>query len=78
MNTQQAVRAPRVLRPTPIEWDLLEEAWEVEAEAKLSWWDSLIVAAARRSGCTRLDSEDLAHEMRIRTVGVRNPFRDKI
>ena len=76
-QAQQAVRALRVLRPTPIEWDLLEEAWEVETEAKLSWWDSLIVAAALRSGCTILYSEDLAHEMRIRTVGVRNPFRDE-
>jgi predicted nucleic acid-binding protein len=41
---------------------------------RLSWYDSLIVAAAQRAGCDRLYSEDLQHGQLFGTLRVENPF----
>ena len=40
----------------------------------LSFWDSLIVAAAASAHCTQLLTEDLQPGQTIRGVTVRNPF----
>lgn len=38
---------------------VMERAWDVEDRYGLSWWDSLIVAAALSAGCRWLLTEDL-------------------
>lgn len=40
----------------------------------LSWYDSLIVAAAIAGRCTTLFSEDLQHGQKFGTVQITNPF----
>lgn len=40
-----------------------------------SFYDSMIVASAVESGCTRLYSEDLQHGQRIQSLVIENPFR---
>lgn len=50
-------------------------AREIETRYRLSWWDSLIVAAAQLQDCTTLLTEDLKHGMDFDGVRVRNPFR---
>lgn len=40
-----------------------------------SFWDSLIVRAALRSGCKRLVTEDLQHGQRIEGLEIINPFQ---
>jgi predicted nucleic acid-binding protein len=40
----------------------------------LSFWDALIVEAARRAGATRLVSEDLQDGRRIAGVAIEDPF----
>ncbi len=52
----------------------LKAAFQIEQDAHLSFWDAMIVAAAARSGATRLFSEDLNHNQRIAGVLVVNPF----
>lgn len=42
---------------------------------KLSWWESLIVAAAEAAGCTTILSEDLGHGAHYFGIIVENPFR---
>lgn len=42
---------------------------------KLSWYDSLIVAAAAEAGCSVLYSEDLQHGAKMSGVRIENPFR---
>jgi predicted nucleic acid-binding protein len=42
----------------------------------LSFWDALIVEAARSRGCTRLLSEDLQDGRMFGRIRVENPFRD--
>jgi predicted nucleic acid-binding protein len=52
----------------------VNEAFRIEDEAGIGFWDALIVAAAARSGATRVLSEDLNPEQTISGVTVVNPF----
>lgn len=54
----------------------IEAAWQIENHWSLSWWDALIVAAARRCGARALLTEDLQHGMDIDGLVVVNPFRE--
>jgi predicted nucleic acid-binding protein len=53
---------------------LVLAASELEERHTLSFWDALIVEAARRSGATRLLTEDLQPGRRIGGVSIENPF----
>src|SRR6266571_591783 len=52
----------------------LETAWQVEDRFGLSFWDALIVAAARTSGCDHLLTEDLQDGQELDGVVVVDPF----
>jgi predicted nucleic acid-binding protein len=52
---------------------LLLAASELEEHHALSFWDALIVEAARRSGATRLLTEDLQAGRQIGGVRIMNP-----
>ncbi|MGD0190680.1 MAG: PIN domain-containing protein [Rhizomicrobium sp.] len=54
---------------------ILNSALEIKSGFGLSYWDSVIVAAARALNCTQLYSEDLRHGLEIDGVTVTNPFR---
>ncbi|HKT49612.1 MAG TPA: PIN domain-containing protein [Candidatus Angelobacter sp.] len=53
---------------------LFSEAVQLTGRHRLSWYDSLIVAAALASECDILYSEDLQHGRRFGSVQVKNPF----
>jgi predicted nucleic acid-binding protein len=53
---------------------LLSEALRLTDRHRLSWYDSLIVAAAIEGGCGVLYSEDLQHGQRFGEMTVVNPF----
>jgi predicted nucleic acid-binding protein len=57
-----------------IDFHLVLRAVDISTQNGLSFWDSLIVAAAEKSKCTVLYSEDLNHNQRIDSVTVINPF----
>jgi len=61
-------------RPVTVEADLLETAWRLEARSEVSFWEGLVVAAARSAGCTHLLTEDLAEGRRLGGVTVASPF----
>lgn len=63
--------------PQPIDSTLIKYAFMVENEASLSHWDALIVAAAARTGCSYLLSEDLNDGQVIDTITVLNPFTNQ-
>lgn len=63
-----------VWKPVPNSSQLMEQAWRVQDDFMLSWWDALIVAAAQLANCDQLLSEDLQHEMKMGSVIVLNPF----
>ena len=53
---------------------VLEAGREIERRYRLSWWDSLVVAAAQAQGCVVLLSEDFQDGMAFGSVTVRSPF----
>src|SRR5579872_2635212 len=54
---------------------LYSAALSICARYKLSWCDSLIVAAASEANCSVLLTEDLQHGAKINGVRIENPFR---
>ncbi len=55
---------------------LYRRGLDVQARYGFSFYDSLIIAAALESGCTRLYSEDLQHGQKIEGLTIENPFKD--
>ena len=49
-------------------------ASEIMELAQFSFWDSLVIAAAEKSGAELLYSEDLQHGQRIAGLLIQNPF----
>lgn len=54
---------------------LLETAWTLQDQFRLSWWDALVLASAQLAGCQRLLSEDFQHGQQFGEVRVSSPFR---
>lgn len=68
----QAVMLPLCrLYPSPETYD---DALTLHERYSLSWYDSLIVAAAVTLECDELCSEDLQDGLQIGSLRVRNPF----
>lgn len=75
--TAQAREVIRLYRPwvrKVTSTDTLVRATEIAELARLSFWDSLIVAAAEEAGCEELLSEDMGHGQEIVGVRIVNPF----
>jgi predicted nucleic acid-binding protein len=68
------VRDLMAWRPVGIDGALLEDAWWLEARFSLSFWDALIVAGARATGCRYLLTEDLQHGQELDGLAVVDPF----
>ncbi|WP_376695235.1 hypothetical protein [Wenzhouxiangella sp. EGI_FJ10305] len=56
----------------------IEQAWSLEDRLNYSWWDLLILAAAQRSNCTYVLSEDLKNDQTIDNLKILNPFTTTI
>ncbi|SRR6266851_5671753 len=54
---------------------LFVSALQLHHQHRLSWYDSLIVAAAQEAGCELLYSEDLQHGQKFHHVRIENPFQ---
>ena len=54
---------------------LFISALQVYAQHHLSWYDSLIVAAAQEAGCSVLYSEDMQLGQRVNHLRIEDPFR---
>ena len=53
---------------------LVKDAIALSRSAQVSYWDGLVLAAAARTGCRRLLTEDLNDGQTIGSVQVENPF----
>lgn len=60
--------------PVSVDADVIEAAWVIQDRFGLSFWDSLIVAAAQACGCRYLLTEDLQHGQDLNGIRVTNPF----
>lgn len=60
--------------PIAIDEAVLERAWTTQDRYQLSFWDALVVAAAKEAGCAYLLTEDLQAGQELDGVMVVNPF----
>jgi predicted nucleic acid-binding protein len=61
--------------PVVVDASVIEGAWSLQKRFSLSFWDALIVSAARAAECPYLLSEDLSHGQDLDGVRVMSPFR---
>ncbi len=73
-ETRADVRDLLAWRPAALDIGVLEGAWRIEDRFGLSFWDALIVSAARATGCERLLTEDLLDGREIEGVVIMDPF----
>ena len=59
-----------------IDREIILDAMVLQRRYRIDFWDSQIIAAARRSGAEVLYSEDLSHGQSYGSVRCENPFRD--
>ena len=60
-----------------VDYAAIRAAVELAGEAKLSFWDALVVVAAARTGAAVLYTEDLNDGKEILGVRISNPFAEK-
>jgi len=73
-GAQSEVRDLLAWKPVTVDEGLLERAWNLQDRYKLSFWDALIVAAAKAAACRYLLTEDLQAEQDLEGVVVVDPF----
>lgn len=57
-----------------IDEQLVLDAITINATAMVSYWDGLILSAARAAGCDVVLTEDLSHGTTVAGVRIENPF----
>ena len=60
--------------PVAVDAAVIERGWKLQDRYQISYWDSLIVAAARAASCGFLLSEDFQNGQLMDGVEVVNPF----
>lgn len=79
LSSQEAwddIEALSVWNPQPLDMALVTRGYTIQQRYPLSWWDSMIIAAAEASGCARILSEDFSDGASYFGIAVENPFRD--
>ena len=61
-------------RPVTMDAAILERGWKLQDRYQLSFWDALIVAAAKSLGCQYLLTEDLQTDQNLDGILVISPF----
>jgi predicted nucleic acid-binding protein len=77
ISTQDAlqfIRYMSILEIVVANLDMVLAAVHLHKRYLLSFWDGLILQAAKSAGCTQLLSEDLQHDFKLDDLVVHNPF----
>ncbi|MDY6853971.1 MAG: PIN domain-containing protein [Thermodesulfobacteriota bacterium] len=78
LSADEAMRIIEILSVLPvveIDLSLVKHAIETHKAYGISYWDSLILAAAEYAECRKLISEDLSDGQEYNGIIVENPFR---
>ena len=75
---QEDIRDLMTWGPVAVDRQVLEHAWVAEEQFGLSWWDALIVGAARKAGCRYLLTEDLQNGQDLDGLTIVDPFRTPV
>jgi predicted nucleic acid-binding protein len=79
-NARQAARSEvrdlLAWRPVSVDSGILDHAWKIQDRYQMSFWDALIVGAAKSASCRYLLSEDFQAGQDLDGLLVINPFRN--
>jgi len=73
-DARAEVRDLLAWNPVVMDAAVLERGWKLQDRYQLSFWDSLIVAAAKAASCGFLLTEDLQNGQKLDGLEVVNPF----
>ncbi len=73
-EAQAEVRDLLAWKPVAVDVAILELSWKLQHRYQLSFWDALIVSAAKATGSGYLLTEDLQAGQELDGVKVLNPF----
>jgi predicted nucleic acid-binding protein len=62
-------------QPIFVSDEILKSSWKIQDRFGVSFWDAMIVAAAKVAGCRYLLSEDFQTGIELSGVRIINPFR---
>lgn len=74
-SARKDIRSLLTWRPIALDIRVLDGAWHIQDRFGLSWWDALLVSAARVSGCHYLLTEDLQDGQVFGNLQIMNPFQ---
>ena len=73
-EAEEVIREVAILPVVELDLPLVQRAISTCRRYQITYWDSLIIAAAERAGCTRILSEDLNQGQSYNGILVVNPF----
>ena len=73
-EARSEVRDLLAWQPVAVDNAILEHGWKIQDRYQLSFWDALIVAAAKAASCRYLLTEDLQANQNLDGLLVVNPF----
>jgi len=59
----------------PYDFQVAQQAWEIQDRHGFGWWDSMLLASATFAGCELFFSEDMQHERVIGRLTILSPFK---
>lgn len=65
----------RVFGETVVDADLVEAAWSIYDQYRLSWFDCLLISAAETLGCSHFLTEDMGAGRQIGSIVLVDPFK---
>lgn len=74
-QARKEIRDLLAWRPATVSSEILEYGWKLQDRYSLSFWDSLIVAAAKSLACRYLLTEDLQRGQDFDGITVISPFK---
>ncbi len=77
ISTEAALRFMQYMSAMDVviaDFDMVVAAVHLHRKHSLSFWDALIVQAAKSVGCTQVLSEDLKDSLRLDGLLIKNPF----
>ncbi|HXZ19241.1 MAG TPA: PIN domain-containing protein [Candidatus Acidoferrales bacterium] len=74
---REKIRELLAWQPVAIDGAVIELAWKTQDRFRLSFWDSLIVAAAKAASCRYLLTEDFQPGQDLEGVLVVHPFHGR-
>lgn len=63
-----------IAQVSSLDFDIYEKAFKLRKRYNISFWDSLIIAAAVENNCKILYSEDMQDKLKIDNLIIKNPF----